>query len=854
MSARKTYLVVTLMGLLTLQTFAQKKAYFIDGFHGGVWGHYPKGYTSYIVEQLKQHPDWKINLEIEPETWDHEKTDAPDAYQELKKFFENQSATSRVEYVSPAFGQSYLYTSSGESIIRQFAYGIKKVREHFPSAIFTTYSSEEPCFTSALPQILTSFGYKYASLKNPNTLWGGYTRNFGGELVNWIGPDGSGIVTVPRYEVELLKPGSTWETIGNANSPKYINAALAYGIQNPLGMCLQDAGWRYGPWLKGGYYKPTVYTTWSNYFDNIANKNLAKDWKFSQEDLMPGLVWGAQVLQTLAQQIRVSENKIVQAEKMASLAKVYNGLPYPVKQIDKAWRPLLLAQHHDCWIVPYNGKKGDTWADKVVLWTDTTNTLSDEVIFNSVSSFSKPTTRPVSAVRVFNTAGVERTEWVTVTLPKSLNAAETIVTDDNGKQIPSQRVHNSKAGNNALLFKANVAPFGYRTYKLAKGTAALKGAKAERLGNGLYRAASDLYIVTVDPKKGGVITSLIAKQLNNKEFVAQTGERKFNELRGNFYKLGGFKSSADSAAKVSIIEEGPARVSLKIEGSIAGSPFTQIIALAQGQRRIDMSVKIDWKGSPGIGEYDENGRKSAVGRTAFYNDSYKLLALFPLNLKKQRAFVEAPFDVTASKLPNTFYNRWDSIKNNVMLNWVDFFDEQSNYGCALFTDHTTSYTHGENFPAGFNVQYAGKGLWGRDYRITHPTKISYALVPHKGQWNEAGVYSESLHNNEPLLAFAIAEDESAENSRSLIKSMKKGWEISSANIEGDDLYLRIFNGEGNGEAGELRLNVASADVQQVELNGALKAKLEFKNGSVANLAIPQFGFRTLKISNIAMSN
>ena len=53
---------------------------------------------------------------------------------------------------------------------------------------FSAYSSEEPCFTSALPGILKSFGFKYAVLKNPNTCWGGYTRAFGGELVDWIGP------------------------------------------------------------------------------------------------------------------------------------------------------------------------------------------------------------------------------------------------------------------------------------------------------------------------------------------------------------------------------------------------------------------------------------------------------------------------------------------------------------------------------------------------------------------------------------------------------------------------------------------------------------------------------------------
>src|SRR6185369_4330116 len=124
--------------------------------------------------------------------------------------------------------------------------GLRKIHEHFPNAPVVTYCTEEPCFTSALPGILRSFGFNYAVLKNPNTCWGGYTRAHGGELVNWVGPDGVGIRTVPRYEVEELRAGKTWETIATFNTPKFIQAAQEAGIEHPVGMCLQDAGWRFG--------------------------------------------------------------------------------------------------------------------------------------------------------------------------------------------------------------------------------------------------------------------------------------------------------------------------------------------------------------------------------------------------------------------------------------------------------------------------------------------------------------------------------------------------------------------------------------------------------------------------------
>jgi alpha-mannosidase len=436
-------LLLPVLLFLGLEVTAQT-AYFIDGYHGGIYGHLPSWQTKFMVEKLAQYPDWKINLELEPESWDSIALQDPAAYAAFRALFANQSANGRIEYVNPAYGQAYMYNISGESMIRQFECGIKKLHQHFPTIQFTTYSSEEPCFTSALPQILKSYGFRYASLKNPNTCWGGYTRAYGGELVNWIGPDGSSILTVPRYEVESLKPHSIWETMATNNNKEYVQKAFAYGIQHPVGMCLQDAGWNYGPWLtransSNGVYTPTVYETWRGYFTKILSgvegqsgvkrssgvKGLSgvkrssgvegrynkaiKDWRFSQEDVLVGLMWGAQVLQRIARSVRQSENAIVQSEKLAAMATVWKGSAWPEDSFGAAWRTLLLSQHHDCWIVPYNGKQGDTWADKVVTWTGFTNHISD--------SITQAATRQLSGgagqyVRVFNTTAVERNELV----------------------------------------------------------------------------------------------------------------------------------------------------------------------------------------------------------------------------------------------------------------------------------------------------------------------------------------------------------------------------------------------------------------------------------------------------------
>ena len=831
-------------------------AYFIDGYHGGIWGHYPDWNTRFMADQLEKNPDWKINLEIEPETWADSKGKDSAAYNDFKKLFADQSAaTDRIEYVNPDYAQSYLFDIEGESIISQFYYGIKMVRQNFPTAVFPAYSSEEPCFTSALPQILTSYGFKYASLKNPNTCWGGYTTAYGGEIVNWVGPDGTKIIASPRYDVEALQPGSTWQTIAWGNSKSYIQACLAAGIKHPVAMTIQDAGWKNGPAIGNGSkgYQPTVYTTWANYFENIAIKSTDDNWKFTQEDVLVSLVWGSQVLQKIAQQVRYSENKLISAEKLAVIAQSYKGVNYPASDFEAAWRPLLLSQHHDCWIVPYNGKPGNTWADKVIRWTGATNRIADSLIKTNAADLAKgKTIRGSKYITVYNTLGVTRNEEVSVDVPIAFQNKDLVILRTDGRLVPSQFIKDSTTAKPQIVFSADVPSMGYNTYQLkVQKSNPAKGVSAIQLKNGDYKLESDLYSIILDAKKGGVIKSLIAKKLNNKQFVDQTNLRSFNELRGNFYNDGGFHSSTENPATISVIEKGSQQVKVQINGTIDGSPFTQWLTLAQGQRRIDMQVKINWKGNPGIGEFTPPGAfKTADPHKAFYNDKEKLLLLFPANLQEQKVYKNAPFDVLQSRLKNTFFTSWDSIKNNIILNWVDITDKNDNYGLAVLTDHTSNYTHGEDFPLGLTLAYTGVGLWGRDYKITGPTDVHYAIIPHAGKWDKTGIWTEGTKWNEPLIA-TVTDEIPAVKHRSLVNIQGKGFDITAMNADGNDITIRIFNAEGDNSPKKITFDGNAVKAELVELDGDKKQDLQLVKGADGKTSVmvsmPRFGIRTIKL-------
>lgn len=826
-----------------------QQAYFVDGYHGGIYGHYPLEWqTQFMVDNILRHPEWKICLEIEPETWDSVRRSTPQAYNNFKTLITNNK---RIEFTNPTYAQPYCYNISGESLIRQFEYGIEKIHKHFPRIEFVTYSAEEPCFTGCMPQILKSFGFRYAVLKNPNTCWGGYTRAYGGELVNWIGSDGSSILTVPRYACEEFEENSTWQTKAWCNSKSYLDACFNYGIEHPVGMCFQDAGWKNGPWLGTGknIKNNSIYTTWRNYFENISAGKTDDDWHFSQEDVLVSLMWGSQILQKIAQQVRIAENKIVMAEKMATIANIENNYVCPQDELDEAWRTLMLAQHHDAWIVPYNRlHKYGTWADAVSKWTDSTNDVADKIIREASCSFNKgnKTSASLGYIKVYNTLGVKRSEVVSLLLPREFADVNIKLNDVNDKEIVCWAEKGE--GEMRIFFHAEVPPFGYTTYRiLRKNSEEEKAQGIRKLNDSEWVMENDRYKIIIDASRGGTIKNLIAKKMGNKDFVKQTSEKAFGELRGYFYEEGKFYSSTDAPATINILRDNLLVKSVKIEGEIASHPFTQIITIVQGQDRIDFDLTIHWKNNVGIGEYKQ-GEEWRENRRAFYDDRFKLNVLFPAELSSPRLYKDAPFDVCESKLDNTFFQTWDQIKHNVILRWVDLVESTGNYALALFSDHTTSYSYGENFPLGLTLQYSGIGLWGVNYKITRPLRVKYAVVPHRERWDKASVSTKNDCWNEPLLCEFYTT--TAMDKKSLINFQKAGYQICAARILNDGIVIRLFNAEGDDSLQKVIFDFPLSSVDEIDLRGnVIENKTIKKNrySTEMKISIPRFGVKTFLI-------
>ncbi|MBQ6087633.1 MAG: alpha-mannosidase [Bacteroidales bacterium] len=837
--------------------YSQGERYFVDGFHGGVYGHYPlDSYTDYMMSVLKENPEWAFGLEIEPETWDSVKVHTPQAY---KRFVSLLGSDSRVEYTNPTYAQPYMFNITGESVIRQFELGIRKLRSHFPGISFSTYAVEEPCFTSCLPMILSGFGFRYASLKNPNTCWGGYMAPFGGELVRWVSKDGSSVVASPRHSFESLGD-NVYSTISNGRFPEYFEKADSAGFPHPVGFTYQDAGWRHGPWmtLSPEMSENIRYVTWTEYFESVSDGDEIEDHPADQEDVRAGLMWGTQVMQNLARSVRNSENLLLSAEKMGAMARWewgWSGEGLGRKtSLDEAWRNLLLAQHHDCWIVPFNFCGGlSTWADRVRdEWTHN----ADEIALRyfrraSLSGVGEPS-REVEEprVRLYNTLGVPRSEVVSIALSSEADRRISVY-DASGSAVNCW--DGLVDGVHTLVFRAEVPAFGYRTYSLSLSSKTPEKTvcrRVRKVENGMYR-------LVFNARKGGTVRKLIDKR-TGRNLVDAASDFAFGELKGYFYDEGRFISSAMSPATVTLVEDNEFEKKIRICGTIAGHPFTETLTLKEDDPVIDVSLTVLWQANVGIGAYRQDDADRNPER-ACYDDRYHLNIYFPVRGDGASLFKNAPFDVCKSSLESTAFHNWKDIKHNIITEWLDL-EMEGGPSLALLNDHTTSYVNRGDGLLGLTVQYSGNGLWNEDYTISGPTELHFAIVPHEGGWEtaemESRLWNEPLKAclwDEPALKIWHGNTESFSwreiplKDASIMDLSGSGWELSAARIEGDGVMVRLYNSFGDSSEKSVILpgSVASAFETDLLGNVIASAKLEkTAEGSVLKASIPRFGIKT----------
>lgn len=179
--------------------------------------------------------------------------------------------------------------------------------------------------------------------------------------------------------------------------------------------------------------------------------------------------------------------------------------------------------------------------------------------------------------------------------------------------------------------------------------------------------------------------------------------------------LTGKKWDIKKADRVEVVEQGPARATIRVVHRFRDSEFTQDISLLAGVPRVDVAMTLNW-----------------------YERATFLKAGFPVGVTSNKVSAEIPYGVI---------ERMQTGSEAVMGKWVDI--SSADYGVAILNNGRNGYDAKDNV---IRISVI-RGPWGPDPRADEGEHtFSYSIYPHHGGWREGKVEFQALAFNSPLLA------------------------------------------------------------------------------------------------------
>lgn len=197
---------------------------------------------------------------------------------------------------------------------------------------------------------------------------------------------------------------------------------------------------------------------------------------------------------------RLCENLLTSAEKFAAIAFLY-GAKYPEKALDKAWRQLLCAQHHDS----VTGTNNEiSFVDLMIEYREAAF-LANDILTRAASYIASlvETEKRENALFVFNPACRETGGVCRIDLKEGYTAQYSFVTDTEGKK---HAVYED--GKGAYFIADRIPSAGYALYRLEKTD---KAFTAIRKGSD-PTIQNRRFTLTVDKSHGGIISIFDKKE------------------------------------------------------------------------------------------------------------------------------------------------------------------------------------------------------------------------------------------------------------------------------------------------------------------------------------------------------
>lgn len=727
----------------------------------------------------------------------------PKEYEKVKEYV----ARGRWFPAGSSMEENDVMAPSFESIIRQILYGTQVFKREFG---FTSKEYILPdCFgfPASLPSILAHCGLKGFSTQK--LTWGsaiGIPFNIG----VWYGPDGQSVVAA-------LNPG---DYVGKITGDLTQN-------QNWMGRVLQN-GQKYGVYGDYMYFGTgdvggspdensvknlelsiassstsqvkVVSARADELFVSVTEEQKKKLPSYQGEFLLTNHSAGSITSQAAMKRWnRKNEFLGYSAEAAAVVADWLGSARYDREKLTEAWRLVLAAQFHD--ILPGTSIPRAyefSWNDEILAANQFSLVMKDAI--GAVSRALDTRAAGVPVV-IYNPLSFEREDVVEAEIEMPVPSEYVKVYAPEGQEVPSQVLE--KTGQKIkVAFLARVPAVGFSVFDVRPSGEPCRLSTGLRVENNVLE--NERYVVKIN--QDGDVSSIYDKKYK-KELLASPARLSFHYEKPQQWPAWNMDwedrikppaGYVEGPARISVVENGPARVAIKVERESRHSRFVQVIRLSAGQsaERVEFLNDIDW---------------------ATFESSLK--AVFPLTVSNPLATYN--WGVGTIQRGNNDPKKFEVPSHR----WFDLTDKSGDYGVSVLED----CKYGSDKPADNVVRLTllytpGVRSWPKEqaYQDFGQHRVLYALYGHKGDWREGGSNEQALRLNQPLLAFqTVAHQGQLGKVYSFLRLSHPNISVSALKKaeNSDEIIIRVVETRGQ-ETGNAVLSLAPGIKSAREMNGA----------------------------------
>jgi len=487
---------------------------------------------------------------------------------------------------------------SGESVIRQALYGKRYFAEKFGVDVPVGYNVDSFGHPGTFPMLLRHTGSTTYTFMRP----GPHEMDLPSELFTWASPDGS--------EVTAFRIQDAYNT-SKRSTPLPLKIDQHYAHQAHRGhpfMCFYGVGNHGGaPTIENiteieariARGEPLAFSHPERFFAAVESLEKPR----VESELQFHAIGCYAVASNLKTLNRKAESILEQAETASALAHHATGTPYPAETFAALWQTVLFNQFHDT--------LGGTSIESACI--DSERELAGviaaaEIELNAavrrLDGTIAPPIDPLDATFVVMNFAAEPVDvmleaepWVDkdVTTPRSL-------LDATGTRIPFQYIdpHGKTTGLQRIAFRAQLPAFGYKVLRFSSD--ATHGLQAPPVGFGkphsgpmVFETAA--YRLEIDPQTGAI--ARLTERSTNVDVVVDGHRGIVVDDPTDTWTHGtdrfGFSGSDFTLERVTVLEDGPVRLSIVVAARHGASRMTtQIVLPADPALPVELRVRLDW--------------------------------------------------------------------------------------------------------------------------------------------------------------------------------------------------------------------------------------------------------------------